>query len=165
MPQPNLPVVERIAQKILARLNSHAQQAAGCHNDFVARRMKLTGNVPKADQVAPGKVFAIIGQPPAVPLEHDNYFQNWLQPFWIYLYVNPDESNTEDFDTRINLAKADCERVLCNSEVIQWDGLAHNTTIGDSQPFEYGRAYGMRVEINVQFSHVFYNPNQSAIDT
>lgn len=163
MPTLNQPVIERIAREVLSALQG-AKQAAGCANDFTVQRWNLLGNTPEAAEVAHGKVFAVMTQPPPTALPEDNYYKHWIQPFWIYLQVCPDEDNTEDFDSRLNSARADCERTLVNEENRTWGGLAIDTQVGTPSFFPVGRGYGVRVEILVQYRHVFYDPCQSEID-
>lgn len=163
MPTLNLPVIERIARAMLSALNG-VKQVAGYANDFTVQRWNLLGNVPEAGEIANGKVFAVLAQPAPTPLPEDNYFKHWIQPFWIYLHVCPDEDNAEDFDSRINSARADCERVLVNEDNRTWGGLAIDTQVDAPQQFPVGRAYGIRVVVNVQYRHVFYDPCLSEID-
>lgn len=141
-----------------------ARQAAGCANDFTVQRWNLLGNAPEAGEIAAGKVFAVMTQPSPTSLPEDNYHQHWVQPFWFYLHVCPDEDNAESFDSRINSAAADCTRILVNEENRTWGGIALDTQIDAPSAFQVGRGYGIKIVVNVQYRHVYYDPNQSEID-
>jgi hypothetical protein len=166
MPQPRLPVIERIARRIESAL-AGITPAAGYLNTFNVRRRGVRGNAPEASQVASGKVFAVIIQPAPTILETESHpFTGWLQPFWIDLYVCPDEDNAESLDSRINAARADCVRALVSDANRTWGGLAIDTTEDSPLPFEGpGSAHGIQCRFIVQYRHVFYDPCQAEIDT
>jgi|GEM_PF-5530949 len=164
MPALNSPVVERIAVAVKNAL-ADIRQAAGYGNNFTVRRRNVRGNAPEASQVAAGCVFAVMIQPSPRKLSEENYETIWEQPFWIDLYVCPDEDNAEELDTRINSARADCEYALCNATNRTWGGLADDTKVDDPQPFQGpGLAHGIQVRIVITYRHYVYEPRQAVND-
>lgn len=166
MPQARLPVIERIARKVETALNN-VTPAAGYINTFTAQRRRVRGNAPEASQVTAGNVFAVIIQPAPILVEDESHpFTGWYQPFWIDLYVCPDEDNNEALDSRINSARADCVKALVNDDKRTWDGLAIDTTEEAPFPFEGpGSAQGIQCRFIIRYRHVFYDPCQAEIDT
>jgi hypothetical protein len=166
MPQARLPVVERIARKIFAALGD-VTPAAGYTNSFTVRRRGTRGNAPTAEQIGPGKVFAVLIQPSPQKIDDESHpFVGWMQPFWVDLYVYSDEDASEALDSKINSARADCSKAMCNNDRRTWDALAIDTTEEAPIPFEGpGTLHGIQCRFTIQYRHVFYDPSQAEIDT
>jgi hypothetical protein len=150
---PDLPIVEQIAQHIVASLNN-ISVAGGFHNDVVVERFRRQGQRARDNLlvVMQGDEAAADDSPPQGRLE-------WVQPYAVICYVTEHESG-DAIDQRINTIRADVQRALLIDP--KRDGLAIDTLLRPSEIFppEAGGGFsGVTVFIDVHYRVEFADPN------
>jgi len=104
-----IPIVEQIAQALVARLETVS--VAGGYETDVARvaRPTKTGGYPLED-----RLVVLLQDDPAedADLEGAGSLKAWVQPFRILCFVLPSDTETTPVDTRINTLRADVEKAV-----------------------------------------------------
>lgn len=148
------PIIEQITQDIETWLNT-VKIANGYQTELTVERRKRGGNAPKA-----GQTLAVLNQGQPQRLREDSQdTMGWTQPYYIDIYVDPDESRTTAVDTDINRARSDVEKALTYDLTSRTrGGLAFNTTIVPALLFTEGKHDGVQVRILVQYYTAFNDP-------
>jgi hypothetical protein len=158
----SLPVVERIAEKIVARLeqitkaNDYNFDVAG-----VVRPTRLGGFTPE-------HLLIVVEQgdpePPKDPQTEGNpLLQEHYQPWLIKLFVRPSDQDDSPVDTTVNIFLADAIVALTDSEENDWhswDGLAINSWFAEPEQFvsNDGSHEGTTLPLLVHYRHPENDP-------
>jgi hypothetical protein len=156
-------ILEQITADIVSSLdevNSGESYGSGTYaNTFTVQRRKRRGNAPEAGQTL---AVVMMGQPiKLVDAAQDS--MGWDQPYFIDIYVDPDESSTTDVDKAINSALADAEIALMKSEDARTrGGLAFDTRELAPVRFVDGPNQGVQVRVIVRYWTAFNDPRTAA---
>jgi len=155
LPPTMLPIVEQIALKIVARLET-ITIAGGYHQTVagVVRPTRLGGFSPEHHLIVVEQ--ADPERPPAPETEGNVLLKEWLQPWWIKLFVRPSDTDLTPVDAWVNIFLADCIKALtAPASWHTWDGLAINSYYRDPVGFvtEKGDHEGAMLPLYVHYRH------------
>lgn len=147
------PVIEQIAQKLKARLETIT--VANGYNQTVCSVVRPT----RTGGFSPSDKLIVLQQGDGVRDEENDYAGNpnaiaWMQPFIVQLYVRPSDRDITPVDTIINVFAADAIKAIGSpNNWHTWDGLAFNTFIRDPQSFaeSQGEHEGVELQIDVNY--------------
>lgn len=145
------PVKELLAQKLKARLETVT--IANGYNQNVAKVVRPTrmGGYTPEDRL----IVLEQGDPKQIgSTEGANGMLEWMQPFFLELYIRPSDKDATPVDTKVNMFAADVHKAIAApNNWHAWDGLAVNTFFREPSDFAAaeGEHEGIELQIDIQY--------------
>lgn len=146
------PIIEQIAQAIETQLATITVENG--YNYDLADVVR-----PPRKGIEPRHGLCVLEQGPKRPADEAAVgTDEWIQPFFITLWIRSSDRSEVPVDTEVNLFGSDVEKAV--KADTQWTSMAIDSWVSEGTPLESedGAFDGIMIEFDVNFRHAFGDP-------